>query len=154
MASTYSSNGGSLKKKAKRMRKADQSAAETGRTIAEVHLPDGTEMSRARLAEAIRWAIIQGQIEARQPPKLPHATAPMIVRQIVCFVDDYLLRLYGADYVELANKLQHCKTRVFKLHGVLPERKLVQSAIKAKARGPRMQVERKPKGAVRSRAPR
>lgn len=88
------------------------SPAETGERIALAHLADAEPAARLALAEDIRWAIVQGQIAARQPPELELVRADAIVRQLVSFTDDLLLRMPGASYAEQANALEACRARV------------------------------------------
>jgi hypothetical protein len=94
------------------------SPSEKAEQIVRMHLPDGPEAARLGLTEAIRWAIVQGQIEARRPPEVELARAPAIVQQIVSFVDEYLLRMRGANYVEQANELEALRARVAAAHGL------------------------------------
>jgi hypothetical protein len=94
------------------------SPAEVAEQIAKQYLPDAPEGKRYALAEAIRWAVLQGQIEARQPPEVELARAPAIVKQIVNFVDHFLLRMRGASYAEQANELETARGRVLAAHGI------------------------------------
>lgn len=84
------------------------------------------------MAEAIRRAIIQGQIAARQPPEVELTRAPAIVKQIVSFVDHYMSRMRGASYAEQANVLQACRTKVLALHGIVPVQGQNKPVVRAK----------------------
>ena len=96
--------------------------AQAAEQIARTHLPDGPKAAQLGLAEAIRWAIVRGQIDARQPPEVELARAPAIVRDIVDLVDGYLVRMRGASYVELANELRTVRTRLLAAHGIVPDK--------------------------------
>lgn len=111
------------------------SPAETARGIAERHLQDASEGDREALTEAIRWAIIQGQIAARQPPEVELTRAPAIVNQIVWFVDHWLVRMRGANYAEQANALQECRSKVLVLCGIVPAQNKPVVKAKELARG-------------------
>lgn len=104
---------------------------EKAQQIVDSHIPEGGAVDRGALADAIRWAIVQGQIAARQPPEVTLDQAPAIARQIVWFIDDYLRRMRGASYVVQADALRYCRARVLELHGIVPlsgQRKLVAKA--------------------------
>jgi hypothetical protein len=75
---------------------------------------------REELMEAIRWAIVQGQIAAKQPPELPASMAGTIVYQVLFFVDEVLDRLRGSDVVEQANELRLVRARVVRMFGITP----------------------------------
>ncbi|MGP0071220.1 MAG: hypothetical protein ACLPWF_04720 [Bryobacteraceae bacterium] len=88
-------------------------------SIAEQHLAAAPAAARLALAEDIRWAIIQGQIAARQPPELPPSMASTIVYRILHFVDEYRARL-GSGAPELENLLRQARAEVCALHGITP----------------------------------
>jgi hypothetical protein len=92
--------------------------AEVADGIVEAHIPERSKISRLALSDAIRWAIIQGQNEARQPLGLSGEHIPAIVRQFVGFTDDYCARLHGAGYDKAANALEACRARVLAIHGM------------------------------------
>jgi hypothetical protein len=116
--------------------KLSESPAQTGKRIAEAHIPLDSQISRVALAEDIRWAIIQGQIEAQQPLELSRSQAATIVYQIVSFVDEYCVRLSHSSYPKQISALDECRRRVLKVHGIEAiERKPVMSAASQVVRG-------------------
>ncbi len=91
---------------------------ETAKRIVFTHLPDAPERKRQSLVEEIRWAIVQGQIEARQPLELPPAAAASIVYEILFFIDEYMDRLQGACYTVQLRQLQVARRKILKLHKI------------------------------------
>ena len=107
-------------------------ASQVAKRIVDTHAPELPE--RAELEEAIRLAIVQWQIEARQPVEMSPLQACGIAYQIVVFVDDWNARLRGSDYPEQANELQALRGRVLAVLGIA-EKKPVGKATELKRVG-------------------
>jgi hypothetical protein len=93
---------------------------ELAKQIVEEHVPESSRVRRSSLIEAIRRAILLGQIEARKPLDVTPQMVPAIVYQFVDFVNDYRERLQYEEYPAAANALQDCIREVLALHGVEP----------------------------------
>jgi len=94
------------------------SPEQEAKRIVEAHVPHYAEIDRGALADAIRWAIMQGQITARQPLNVTPDQVPAIAYQIISFVEDYATTLHASSYCRVANELAACKRRVLALHGI------------------------------------
>jgi hypothetical protein len=105
------------------------------REIVEANVPEDSGVERAALVEAIRRAILLGQIEARQPLELTPEMAPAIVYQIVSFVDDYCARLHQSGYPVAANALQTCKRRVLAIHGIKAPESVPKKGVQSQGLG-------------------
>lgn len=92
---------------------------ERARSIVQNYASEDGKFNRPALVEEIRRAIIQGDIESRQPKEFSPDEAGSITYQIVSFVDSWIETWRECGYPRQANELQACRRKVIALSKAL-----------------------------------
>jgi hypothetical protein len=87
-------------------------AWEKAHSIVENCCPQGSPINRKALREAIRWAIVQADLERRQPKELTPAQAGSMAYQILYFVDEWTRVFHECAYPTQANRLAACRASI------------------------------------------